>query len=79
MSNVRKLLAVTIYTDATNYYYRLVHPFASLCAQYFRLEISHLAVLLRTIQSMKKFLRTSCRVSDLCYSGEEDKLFQGVV
>ena len=48
-SNERKLLTVTICTHATNCYNRVAYPFASLCAQYFRLEILHLAVLFRTM------------------------------
>ena len=76
---MRKFPAVTICADATNCYDRVAHSFASLCAQCFRLEISHLAVLFRTIQSMKMFLRTSYGVSNLYYLGDEDQSFQGVV
>ena len=79
MSDARKLLIVTICADATNSYDRVAHPFTSLGAQYFRLEISCLAVLFRKIQSMKMLLRTSYGVSDSHYSGDEDKLCQGVV
>ena len=32
--NVRKLPAITTYTDATNYYDRVAHPFDSLCTEY---------------------------------------------
>ena len=78
-SIVRKLLAVTICADAANCYDRVAHSFASLCTQYFRLEILCLVVLFRIIQSMKTFLRTSHRVSDSHYLGDKDKPFQGVV
>ena len=33
VANVRKISAVTICADDTNYYDRGVHPFASLCEQ----------------------------------------------
>ena len=78
IANAWKLLLITIYADATNCYSRAAHPFASLCAQYFRLEIVCLAVLFRMTQLMKLFLRTSYSVLDSCYSEDEDKLFQGV-
>ena len=78
IANARKLPTI-ICTDATNCYDRVAHPFASLCVQHFRLEIMFLAALFRTIQSMKMHLRTSYGVSNSHYSGDEDKLFEGVV
>ena len=47
---------VTIYTDSTDYYDRVVYPFASLCTQYFGLEVLCLLVLFRIMQMMKIFL-----------------------
>ena len=73
--NMRKLLMITICADATNCYDKVTHPFASLCAQYFRLNLSYLVVLFRAIQSMKMFLRTAFRVSKNYYSGNDDRLF----
>ena len=70
---------ITICADATNCYDRVAHPFASLCAQYFGLDIAYLVVLFRAIQSMKMFLRTSFGVSKDFYSGNEGRPFQGVV
>ena len=70
---------ITIYADATNCYDRVVHLFASLYTQYFRLDLSYLVVLFRAIQSMKMFLRTTFGVSKHYYSGDDDRLFQGVV
>ena len=75
MSNVRKISAVTIHTNAANCYDRVGHFVASLCTQYFRLEILHLAVLFKTIPSMKIFLRTSHRVHNLHYLEEKDQPF----
>ena len=76
---MRKLPIITICADATNYYDRVAHPFASLCAQYFGLDLSYLVVLFRAIQSMKMFLRTAYGVSEHYYSGDDDRPFQGVV
>ena len=45
IANVRKLLMITIYTDATNCYDRVTYPFASLCAQYFGLDLLYLVIL----------------------------------
>ena len=75
ISNVRKLLTVTICADATNCYNRIAHPFASLCAQYCRLGIEHLSVLFTTIQSMKMFLRASFGMSQNYYLGSVDQPF----
>lgn len=79
IANVRKLPMIAICANATNCYDRVAHPFASLCAQYFGLEISYLAVLFRATQRMKIFLRTSYGISQTSYSGEEGRPFQGVV
>lgn len=68
IANVRKLPTATICADATNCYDRVAHPFASLCAQYFGLEITYLTILFRAIQSMKMFLRTSHGISTTYYS-----------
>ena len=79
IANVRKLPIITICADATNCYDRVAHPFASICAQYFRLDIMYLAVLFRAIQSMKMFLRTLHGVSENYYSDNEGQPFQDVV
>ena len=79
IANVRKLPMITICADATNCYDRVAHPFENLCAQCFGLEVSYLAALFRAMQSMKMFLRTSYGISQTAYSGEEGRLFQGVV
>ena len=77
--NVRKLPTITICADATNYYDRVAHPFARLCAQCFGLDITYLTVLFRAIHSMKMFLRTSHGVSTNYYSDKEGMSFQGAV
>ena len=41
--------------------------------------MSYLVVLFRVIQSMKMFLRTVFGVSENYYSGNDDRLFQGIV
>jgi hypothetical protein len=79
IANVRKLPTITICYDATNCYNRVAHPFASLCAKYFGLDIMYLAVLFRAIQSMKMFLSTSHSMSENYYSDNEGQPFQGVV
>ena len=56
ITNVRKLPMITICANTTNCYDRVAHPFASMCTQYFRVELSYLVVLFRAIQSMKMFL-----------------------
>ena len=45
IANVRKLPMITICADATNCYDRVAHPFASMRAQHFGLELSCLIVL----------------------------------
>ena len=79
IANVRKLPMATICADATNCYDRVAHPFASLCAQYFGLELTYLTVLFQAIQSMKMFLRTSHGISTNYYSDTIGQPFQGVV
>ena len=78
IANVRKSPIITICTDRTNCYDKVAHPFASLYAQYFGLEISHLAVSFRAMQSIKVFLRTLHDLSQNAYTGEEGRPFQGV-
>ena len=68
IANVRKLPTATICADATNCYNRVAHPFASLCAQYFGLEITYLTILFRAIQSIKMFFRISHGISTTYYS-----------
>ena len=75
IANMRKLLTITICADATNCYDRVAHPFASLCAQYFGLDVMYLAVLFRAIQSMKIFLCTLYGISENYYSDNEGKPF----
>ena len=47
IANIQKRTIVTICADVTNCYNRVIYLFASLCAQYFRLEVSYLLVLFR--------------------------------
>ena len=49
IANIRKILMVITYTDIRNYYNRVAHPFASLHAKYFRLEVAYLLVLFRIV------------------------------
>ena len=79
IANVKKAPTITVCADVTNCYDRVAHPFASLCAQYFGLELSHLVALFRAMQSMKMFLRTSFGLSKNAYAGENGRPFQGVV
>ena len=78
IANVRKLPMATTHEDATNFYDRVAHPFASLCAQYFRLELTCLTVLFQAIQSMKMFLLMSHRISTNYYADTIRQPFQGV-
>ena len=66
---------ITIYTNVTNCYNRVAYLFASMCAQYFGVELSYLVVLFRAIQSMKMFLQTVFRVSEQYYSGNKGRQF----
>ena len=70
ISNIRKVPTVTICADATNCYDRVAHYFASLCSQYFGLEICYLLILFRTIQNMKMHLRTAFGVSSSSYTSD---------
>ena len=63
IANARKVLLITICTDTSNCSNRVAHVFASACAKYFRVEILHLVILFRAIQSIKIFLHTSCCTS----------------
>ena len=78
VSNTRKLPTVTMCADATYYYDRVAHPYASLCSQYFGLEIFYLLVLFKAIQSMKMHLRTAFGVSSSFYTSHRQP-FQGAV
>ena len=78
ISIIRKLHTVTTCVDATNCYDRVAHPYASLCSQYFGLEICYLLVLFKAIQSIKMHLRTAFSVSTSFYTSDE-KPFQGAV
>ena len=78
VSNIRKVPTVTICADATNYYDRVAHPYASLCSQYFGFGICYLLVLFKTIQNMKIHLRTAFGVSSFFYASEGQP-FQGAV
>ena len=49
ISNQIKLPSIIISTDATNCYNRVVHPFASLAAQHFSVELYYIRVLLTVI------------------------------
>ena len=70
---------ITMCADATNCYDRVAHPFASMGAHYFGLELSYLIVPFKAIQSMKMFLRTSFGLSKNSYLGVDGRPFQGVV
>ena len=54
--NMRKKPIVAICTDTINFYSRVAYPFTILCVQCFRIEVSYILELLRTIQMMKIFL-----------------------
>ena len=65
--------------DATNWYDRVVHPYASICAQYFGMNLSYL-VLFGAIQNMKMHLRTDFGVSTTFYTSDTQPFqdeFQG--
>ena len=62
-----------------NCYNRIVHLFASLSNQHFRVQLEYLLVLFMIIQSIKMFLRTSYRVLKLYYTSSKNKLFQGAI
>ena len=53
IANTKKLLIVTICIDITNYYNRVLHPFASLSTLYFRSDITCVLVLFRIIKPIK--------------------------
>ena len=73
--NIRKLPAITICADTTNYYNRVVHSFTSLYTQYFWTETTYLAILFRAIYSMKIFLQIAYEVSESYYSSNKGILF----
>ena len=75
IANVQKLLTAVICADKTNCYNRVTHSFASLYAQYFGLEVTHLLVLFRTMQMMKMCLRTAFGLSETCYSSKNSYPF----
>ena len=76
ISNTRKLPTITKCVDATNCYDRVAHTYASLCSQYFVMEICYLIVLIKKNQSMKMHLRTAFGVSTSFYTSN-GKPFQG--
>ena len=75
IANIRKLLTVVICADVTNYYDRVTYLFASLCVQYFGLEVIYLLVLFRIIQMMKMYLRTAFELSETYYSDKNSCSF----
>ena len=77
-SNIRKLPTVTTCADATNYYDRVAHPYASLCSQYFGMEICYLLVLFKAIQNMNMHLRTVFGVS-ISFHTSKEQHFQGAM
>ena len=79
IANEGKLPGITTYTNMTNCYDRVAHPFTSLYVQYFGIEFTYLAILFRAIYSMEIFLSIAYRVSKAYYSSGEDRLFEGVV
>ena len=71
---------ITICADTTNCYDRIAHLFASLCAQYFGLNLPYLVILFRVIQSIKMFLRIVFGVSENYYlDDDDDRPFEGIV
>ena len=78
ISNINKLPAATICADATNYYDRVAHTYASLCAQYFGLDVCYVLVLFRKIQNMRMHLHTAFSVSSSFYTSD-NLPFQGTV
>ena len=75
IANIKKLTTATMCADTTNCCDRAVHPFASLCAQYFGLDVTFLLVLFETTQMMKMCLRTTFGMSHMFYNGEEGQPF----
>ena len=67
ISNQKKASSVVISADTTNCYNRIAHPFTSLTAQYFRVQLSYLLVLFKAIQNMKIFLKISYRILTSSY------------
>ena len=68
VSNNRKLHTVITCAYVKNYYDRVVYPHASLCSQYFGMDICYFLVLFRIIQGMKMHLCTAFGVSTSFYS-----------
>ena len=79
ISNQIKSPSIVMSADATNCYDRVAHPFASLTAQHFGVQLSYVRVLLTAIQQMNMFLRTSFGISSSCYSGSFALPFQGAI
>ena len=79
ISNQIKSPSIVISANAINCYDRVVHPFASLIAQYFGVQLSYVRVLLTAIQQMNMFLQTSFRISSSCYSESFTMPFQGAI
>ena len=79
IANIHKQLIVTICTNATNCYNRVAYPYASICCQYFGLELLYLLVLVGEIQPMKIYLHTLLGISSSFYSSSNSHPFQEVV
>ena len=75
ISTIKKVPTVTICAGATNCYDRVAHPYASLCSQYFGLDICYLLILFRTTQHMKIHSCTAFGVS-LSFGPLKDNLFK---
>ena len=79
IANQAKSPLVVVSADATNCYDQVAHPFASLTAQHFGIQINYILVLLKAIQNMTIHLQIAYRVSSLAYSGSNLIPFQRVV
>lgn len=66
VSNQKKTETLVISADASNCYDIVAHPFVSLTAQHFGLQLQYLLLLLKTTKSMNMFLQTEHGTSSLC-------------
>ena len=68
---------VVISVDAKNSYDLIENLVTSMKNQHFGVRLKYLLVLFATTQSINIFLRTRCRVSEIFYTGSQDRPFQG--
>ena len=74
--NQVKTPSAVIITDANNCCHRVSHPFASLTAQHFGVNVDYIMVLLKSIQHVTMFLQTSFGACYPSYSGTSSLPFQ---